>query len=228
MRKVLTIFVAITIILGVFTQLLLPGIATGTVESRLKKLLDTESVQAHVTSTPAVMMALGYIGSMDVQAERGRLGKVRTQLLHLTGRSVSLDPAMLAGGHLVIKDAEELRLEGVVSEANLQEYLEKNVKKLKNVEVKMTRDGVKAKAQIMIMGKNADVELEGAFVADDECIYLRTRRLEVRNSRLGKHLSLNLLEEFPIVDFNKINLPLSLEGVVHEDGRAIVRAVYRQ
>lgn len=227
MRKGLTISGIVIIILCVLSQLVLPVIASRTVASRLNVLLDTQDVKADISSVPALLLALGHIGSLDVTAEHGRLGKVRIESMHLTGDGVSLDLGELSSGRFAISSADRLELIGVVTEANLEEYLEKSVKKLKNAKVTMTPEGVRATGQLTLLGKAADVSLEGTFEAADEGIYLRTRRVQIKNSRLGRNLNMNLFTDFLIVDVNKIKLPLTADEVVMEKGRAIVRTSYR-
>jgi len=228
LRKGLTISAIVIIILCVLSQLLLPGIASRTVTTRLSTLLDTQEISAEVSSFPALLLGVGHLGSLEVTAQNGRLGKVRTKLLHLKGSNVSLDPAVVTGGHFALRDADELKLEGVVTEANLEEYLEKSVKKLKNAKVTLTKKDVFATGKVKLLGKEADVSLEGYFEAADEGIYLKTRRIQITNSRLGRQLDMNMFGDFLIVDVNKLNMPVSFDKVEQEDGQAIVYASYRR
>ena len=87
MRRDLTIFSLILIILIVFSQVALPPIAVRTMESRLASVSQAKSVQVHLQTTPAILILLGQLDQLDITAEQAMLGQVRVDSLRLSGRS---------------------------------------------------------------------------------------------------------------------------------------------
>ena len=83
LRKGLTIFSIIIIILIVFSQFFLVPIMEKTAETRLKNATQASTATVSLQTMPAALMLLGQLDTVDMKAENAMLGQVRVQELTL-------------------------------------------------------------------------------------------------------------------------------------------------
>ena len=224
MRKGLTIFSLILIILIVFSQLLLPTIAAKTLQSRLTMASKARAMQVQVSAMPAVLLLFGQIDQLDIAAEQAMLGQVRVDSLKLTGRNVSLPVDVMASGQLAVRAADELNLSAVVTADDLLELLQRKVDKLQNAEVTIAPELITVSGQAKILGRMADIRMEGQVLEEDGNIYFRMTKLDIKNAILGKALLGNFFGDIMLVDLKKLSLPVELDDVLQQDGQVVLTA----
>ena len=224
MRKSLTIFSLILIILIVFSQLLLPTIAAKTLQSRLTMASKARAMQVQVSAMPAVLLLFGQIDQLDIAAEQAMLGQVRVDSLRLTGRNVSLPVDVMVSGQLAVQAADELNLSAVVTADDLLELLQRKVDKLQNAEVTIAPELITVSGQAKILGRMADIRMEGQVLEEDGNIYFRMTKLDIKNAILGKALLGNFFGDIMLVDLKKLSLPVELDDVLQQDGQVVLTA----
>lgn len=207
-----------------FVELFLPTFASKTVESRLDTVLKTENTEASVHSTPAFLMFFGRFDTMDVSAKQAMLGDIRFSSLVLKGRGVNMPLSGLEDGKIEVNSADELVLTGIVTEADLADTLMRKVDKVEDVTVSMSPQRISADGKAKIMGFKADVHLEGVLLEDDNCLYFRMTRLDLKNALLGRALTGNLFGDIMLVDFRKMKLPVELDSVEQQKGQVTLTA----
>ena len=224
MRKGLTIFSLILIILIVFSQLLLPTIAAKTLQSRLTMASKARAMQVQVSAMPAVLLLFGQIDQLDIAAEQAMLGQVRVDSLKLTGRNVSLPVDVMVSGQLAVRAADELNLSADVTADDLLELLQRKVDKLQNAEVTIAPELITVSGQAKILGRMADIRMEGQVLEEDGNIYFRMTKLDIKNAILGKALLGNFFGDIMLVDLKKLSLPVELDDVLQQDGQVVLTA----
>ena len=203
------------------TQLLLPPLAGGLIEMRLKELTHTQEVKAMATSTPAIRMLMGDVGEVKIRTHNALLGDVKVSELTLDGEGVNI-PFMELKTGFKINGARRLIMTGTFTNEDLSYLIEKRFDSLKNVKVEIKPDLIRATGELSLGGK-AEVMLEGKVFSEKQSIYFHMTRFHVKNSLLGK-LGGSLFGDIEILDFNKLKLPVELDKVEQEDGRARVVA----
>ncbi len=226
MRKFLTIFLILFIILGVFVELVVPQIAEGTIQKEIMKKAASNDVQISLSSTPNALICLGNIDRVQGVLHDGRIGELSVSELTLDGEGVRIDlPTLISKNKLVLNSAKKLELNGIVTEDNLRELLSRKVEELENLEVKMTSEEVSASANLKIMGRTADVDLTGILLVDKGELYFRMNKLNIRNALFRNIEMDNYFGDIQITKPDTLPLGFRFEEVTMQDGKTFVKAV---
>ena len=225
MRKGLTIFSLLFIILIVFGQFVLPSLAEKTAQARITAGDRAAAAEVSLQSQPSILLLLGQIDAVKAKADGLRIGQVRLQQVTMEGRNIRVDvPAFIMDDELRVRSADALSFTGVIREDNIQELLQRRVDKLQNVQVKITRESIKASAQAKIMGRMADIDLEGTVVENDGGLYFHMTRLNIRNSVLGKASMGELFGDILLTKLTALPLKAQVDSVDMQDGQIVVTA----
>ena len=225
MRKGLTIFSLLFIILIVFGQFVLPSLAERTAQARI--MAGDRATAADVTlhSQPSILLLLGQIDMVKAKADGLRIGQLRLQQVTMQGRNVRIDvSSFLMDDELSVRSADELSFTGVIREDNIQDLLQRRVDKLQNVQVKITRGSIKATAQAKIFGRMADIDLEGTVFENDGGLYFHMTRLNIRNAVLGKTSMGELFGDILLTKLTALPLKAQVDSVDMQDGQIVVTA----
>ena len=95
MRKVLTIFLILFIILSVFAEIIIPRLAEGTLQKGIMKQAASNDVQISLDSSPRALICLGSIDTIRGVLHDGQIGELQVSELTLEGEDVQLDLPML-------------------------------------------------------------------------------------------------------------------------------------
>ena len=139
----------------------LPKIASGALDMALRNVLKTETVNVSARAFPACMMLFGRVGTIDAEAENGMLGNLRAAKLTLHGEGVQMPSDVLMNHNFAVTGADVLTLTGIVTEDDLADFLNRDIKEIQDAKVKITKEKVLADATAKIMGRSADVHIEG-------------------------------------------------------------------
>lgn len=224
MRKTLTFFVGILLVLLVALQIALPILAEKTLESKIGQALRATEVSADVSALPAPLLLLGHMDRVDISARDALLGEVRAAKLHLTGRDVDIPLDAVSKGQFVIKEAKELKIDGTLTAANLADLLRRQVDRLEDVTVTIEPSLAVAEGKAKIAGQTADIHVEGLVLEDDNRVYFRMTKLVLKNSLLGRAVIGNFFGDVEILDFRRLNLPVELDTVEMQDGQVVLTA----
>jgi len=226
LRKVLTIFLILFIILSVFAEILVPQWAESTLQKGIMNRTASNDVQISLDSSPRALICLGDIGTIRGVLHDGKIGELQVSELTLDGEGVRIDlPMLISDQKLLLKSAKKLEMHGIVTEDNLRELLSRKVERLENLEVKMTPEEVKATANIKFMGRMADVDLTGILLADNGDLYFRMKKLNIRNALLRHFQMDNYFGDIQITKPETLPLGFRFEEVTMQDGKTMVTAV---
>ena len=122
MRKGLTILGALFIIIIVFSETLLPWLASATLQTRMNQRLSTSDAQVAVDSRPGILLLRGQVQQLHAVAHQAKVGQVYFREISMSGENVRLRVGdLLQAGKVALQSADKLLLKGVVDEENLQE-----------------------------------------------------------------------------------------------------------
>ncbi len=202
----------------------LPKIASGALEIAIRNALKTETVDVRARTFPASRLLFGHIGDIDIEAENGMLGNLRAAKLTLHGECVQMPADVLLHNNFAITDADVLTLTGIVTEEDLADFLNRDIKEIKDAKVKITKDKVLADAVTKVMGRSAEVHIEGVFFIEDNMICLRLTNVTVKKVFFGRDLTANFFDRIDIYNFNRLNMPVELDEAIHGDGEVLLKA----
>ena len=224
MKKFLMIVGFLFLLLIGLAEAGLPRIASGALDMALRNALKTETVNVSARTFPACRLLIGHIGTIDIEAENGMLGNLRSAKLTLHGECVQMPPDVLLHHNFAITDADELTLTGIVTEDDLADYLNRDIKEINDAKVKITKEKVLADATTKVMGRSADVHIEGVFFIEDNTICLRLTNVQVKKVFFGRDLTANLFDRINLYNFDRLNMPVELDEAIHEDGQVVLKA----
>ena len=210
-------------LLLLFGETLLPACASMAAQTMLKER-GAESAEVTLDSAPGILLLLGQIDAVTVDAKGLRIGDLRMERVQLTGSGVRFSSRELFFDHRVhLISAKELKLTGAVSEDALRNLLAKRIDKLDNIKVTIDEDGVHATAEVKIFGRMADVVLEGRVVEDAQALYFHMTQLDVRNALIGKANLGDIFGDIQIAKLDALPLKTRIESVEHRKGAIVVR-----
>ena len=225
-RKGLTILVVFCIILVVSSFTLLPWLVTATLQTRLTQKLATNDVQVELASMPTCVLVLGQVDKMHIIAHPAQVGTASLSEVTLEGTHVMADiPAMLTSNQLQIRRANSLELRGIIDAEGMRRAIAGANDKLENVQVDISSERVLVTAQAKIMGKMADIELEGVVRGDYDGIYFDMTRLNIHTARLGTAKLGEMFGNITLAKRDKLPLGLRFDDVQQTDGAIIITAV---
>ena len=205
-------------------EAVLPKIGAGALEMAIRNALKTDTVEVSARTFPACMMLFGRIGNIDVTAQNGMLGNLRASTLTLHGEGVQMPADVLMNRNFAVTGADVLTLTGVVTAEDLADFLNRDVREIDDAKVTITKEKVLADATAKVMGRSADVHIEGVFFIEDNKIALRLTHVKVKKVFFGRDLTANFFERIDLYDFNRLNMPVELDEAVHEDGQVVLKA----
>lgn len=235
MKKFLTLMAILLAILIGFLEFVLPKTLSGILEEQITNSTGAQAVNLDLSSSPNFKIAAGIIDKIHGTASSGRLGEIDFKELSLDGEKISLDVKELLFPekeiptkdrmNKILQSAEKLEMHGIITEEDLKSYIATKVDRLENAEVKISPEEISATGQVKIMGRTADVDLAGKFIADDGDIYFQMTRLNVRNALL-RHVSLDrFLGDVKILESEKLPLGMKFDSVELREGEAVIAAV---
>ncbi len=235
MKKILLFFGILIALLALLAQFVLPQILTGMLREQVIRLTASQEVNLTLDSTPRFMIAAGKVDAVHCDASNGKIGDLETASLTLDGDNVKVDmPAILFGlkeGKRsfdideVLKSVGNVELKGTVTEDNLRDFLMKKFSQLEELTIKMTPDGINAVAKARVLGRAADVDLDGIVLADGGNLYFRATGFNIHNALL-RHVQLdNFFADLKIVDAEQLPLNLQFTAVEMQDGQTLLTAV---
>lgn len=224
MRKILTILGLLLILLVGLSQILLPTIAEKTLASRLSAALKTDRVTAEVSGASALLLPFGHIGHVELAAENAMLGEVRAARVTLVGDGVDLPIDRLTQGEFFVRRADYLRIDAQVTAEDLADLLRRKVDRAQNVTVEITPELVLMNGQVKIFGQTADIHIEGKVLEENNSIWFRMTRLDIKNALLGRAVTGNFFGDIELVDFARLHLPVELDTVRQGTGEVLLSA----
>lgn len=229
MGKRISILIGIVVLAAAFCQLLLPGIISGNLANRIKEAARAENVTANVRAMPGFMLLAGQMDNLDVVVDNAWLGDIQVSRLTLHGENLQVDYSALdSRDGSAIQSADNLELTGVITQQALQDMLVKKMEKVDNLHVQMDTDKISATGQVKLLGRMADITLEGKVLPENGGLYFHMTRLDIRNAVLGQAVLGNFFGDILIFDLYNSPIRAEIDDVQHQAGQVTIKAVRKE
>ena len=229
MGKRISILIGIVVLAAAFCQLLLPGIISGNLANRIKEAARAENVTANVRAMPGCMLLAGQMDNLDVMVDNAWLGDIQVSRLTLHGENLQVDYSALdSRDGSAIQSADNLELTGVITQQALQDMLVKKMEKVDNLHVQMDTDKISATGQVKLLGRMADITLEGKVLPENGGLYFHMTRLDIRNAVLGQAVLGNFFGDILIFDLYNSPIRAEIDDVQQQAGQVTIKAVRKE
>lgn len=229
MGKRISILIGIVVLAAAFCQLLLPGIIGGNLSNRIKEAARAENVTANVRAMPGFMLLAGQMDNLDVVVDNAWLGDIQVSRLTLHGENLQVDYSALdSRDGSAIQSADNLELTGVITQQALQDMLVKKMEKVDNLHVQMDADKISATGQVKLLGRMADITLEGKVLPENGGLYFHMSRLDIRNAVLGQAVLGNFFGDILIFDLYNSPIRAEIDDVQQQAGQVTIKAVRKE
>ena len=229
MGKRISILIGIVVLAAAFCQLLLPGIIGGNLANRIKEAARAENVTANVRAMPGFMLLAGQMDNLDVVVDNAWLGDIQVSRLTLHGENLQVDYSALdSRDGSAIQSADNLELTGVITQQALQDMLVKKMEKVDNLHVQMDIDKISATGQVKLLGRMADITLEGKVLPENGGLYFHMTRLDIRNAVLGQAVLGNFFGDILIFDLYNSPIRAEIDDVQQQAGQVTIKAVRKE
>ena len=229
MGKRISILIGIVVLAAAFCQLLLPGIIGGNLAHRIKEAARAENVTANVRAMPGFMLLAGQMDNLDVVVDNAWLGDIQVSRLTLHGENLQVDYSALdSRDGSAIQSADNLELTGVITQQALQDMLVKKMEKVDNLHVQMDTDKISATGQVKLLGRMADITLEGKVLPENGGLYFHMTRLDIRNAVLGQAVLGNFFGDILIFDLYNSPIRAEIDDVQQQAGQVTIKAVRKE
>lgn len=229
MGKRISILIGIVVLAAAFCQLLLPGIIGGNLANRIKEAARAENVTANVRAMPGFMLLAGQMDNLDVVVDNAWLGDIQVSRLTLHGENLQVDYSALdSRDGSAIQSADNLELTGVITQQALQDMLVKKMEKVDNLHVQMNADKISATGQVKLLGRMADITLEGKVLPENGGLYFHMTRLDIRNAVLGQAVLGNFFGDILIFDLYNSPIRAEIDDVQQQAGQVTIKAVRKE
>lgn len=229
MGKRISILIGIVVLAAAFCQLLLPGIISGNLANRIKEAARAENVTANVRAMPGFMLLAGQMDNLDVVVDNAWLGDIQMSRLTLHGKNMQVDYSALdSRDGSAIQSADNLELTGVITQQALQDMLVKKMEKVDNLHVQMDTDKISATGQVKLLGRMADITLEGKVLPENGGLYFHMTRLDIRNAVLGQAVLGNFFGDILIFDLYNSPIRAEIDDVQQQAGQVTIKAVRKE
>lgn len=226
MRRFGVVLAAVLVLLAAaFSQLVLPGLMEGRLGSLIQKELQAENVEVELQSLPGVQLLAGRADRIDITADGAQLGDIRVEKLTLHGENVQADfSALNKRDGSAIRSADRLELTGTITSQALQDMLEKKLDKVENLTASMDKDKLTASGQVKLIGRMADIHLEGRVLAKDGGLYFHMTQLDIKNAVFGQAVLGNFFGDILLFDMYNSPVRAEIDDVEQHDGYVVIRA----
>lgn len=225
MNKLTKVLIGAVVLAAVFCQLIIPGLVGKTISTKVKEATEAKNVTTHVSALPGFMLLTGQMDEVTIEADDARLGEVQLAKLTLQGKNLKADfSALDTKDGSVIKYADELQVTGVITQQALQDLLERKLEKVENIKTTMDKEKVQATGQLKILGRKAEVSIQGVVFAKKGSIYFHMTRLDIRNSLLGKAGINNFFGDIQLFTLHNMSERLDVDDVEMRDGSVVIKA----
>lgn len=229
MGKRISILIGIVVLAAAFCQLLLPGIIGGNLANRIKEAARAKNVTANVRAMPGFMLLAGQMDNLDVVVDNAWLGDIQVSRLTLHGENLQVDYSALdSRDGSAIQSADNLELTGVITQQALQDMLVKKMEKVDNLHVQMDADKISATGQVKLLGRMADITLEGKVLPENGGLYFHMTRLDIRNAVLGQAVLGNFFGDILIFDLYNSPIRAEIDDVQQQAGQVTIKAVRKE
>lgn len=234
MKKFLAVIVILLIAVGAFIQFAVPRALTNYLKDKVIHLTKAQEVTLSLDSLPNAKIAFGYVDSLHCEADNATIGELTLKQAVLDGTSIHIDVKELLlptdgisreeRTNRILKSAGSIELSGVITETALRDFLAQKVDQLKDPQVVMKPEGIRAAGKIKILGREADVQIGGKIVARDGDLYFQMNNLNIENAVLRRVNLDKFLHDFNLTERVKMPFGMQFRTVEMREGETFVTA----
>ncbi|MDU2063547.1 MAG: DUF2993 domain-containing protein [Sporomusaceae bacterium] len=224
-KKLLLLLFFLLVIFGGAAELLLPSWTAAYGAESLKELTGSEQVTLQTEKHPAILMLSGQFDTVKIDAKNAKLDKLTVSSMQAELKGLQLDMnSLLLQRRFTVQSVDTVNLKAVVTEKELAQFLDANVKGSKNATVTVKPDKITVSSQLSLGGLMAlSITLEGKIAADGQKIKFVTERFLLNHSPVG-NLGGSILTEIPLADTKKLPFGTTIQNIVNEDGQIVIYA----
>ena len=102
--------------------------------------------------------------------------------------------------------------------------LEKKLDKVEKLTASMDKDKLTASGQVKLIGRMADIHLEGRVLAKDGGLYFHMTQLDIKNAVFGQAVLGNFFGDILLFDMYNSPVRAEIDDVEQHDGYVVIRA----
>lgn len=227
MKKLLYVLIIMLVIVLVGLQFLLPPMLNQKVLDGINNTLNPASSQVVITSIPAAKLLIGKVDEIEADVTEAKLkdGLV-FKSIHLVAQDVGFNVASLySGKEFILDTVGSGKLEGVLTEDEINAYLAQKLDKMVDPEIRITPDEVALQGRVSIGGfLEGTVTATGTIEVKGNTIIFAPRRMSLNGTNLPSITSA-ILKEVPIYNFDNFPFPVSAKEVEAQKGSLHVTVV---
>ena len=229
MSKSLKYILVLLLLLAVALEMVLPTVVSHLVAQGMVKVTQSDNVTATLEKRPAFLMLGGSFDGVQLAACNVKTGRIAFHEMQVNLQQVQLNMGKLISQRQVeFQKLGDIQVRAVITQEEIARYLNQSVKGVKNAQVTITPEKVRAASGFSLGGfMNVNIGLEGHIAGDGQRIKFVTERFFVNNLQTGS-ISGATLTEIPLVDLNKLPFQVGVRSIVLEEGRVILHLDNRQ
>lgn len=234
MKKFLAVIVILLIAAGAFVQFAVPRALTNYLRDKVITLTKAQEVSLKLDALPDAKIALGYVDKIHCEADNATIGDLKLKQAVLDGTSIHINLKELIfptdgisreeHTNRVLQHANTLELSGVITEDALRDFIAQKVDQLKDPQVAMKPEEIRVAGKIKILGREADVQINGNIVARDGDLYLQMNSLNIENAVLRRVNLDKFMHDFNLTERVKMPFGLQFRMVEMREGETFVNA----
>lgn len=234
MKKFLAAIVVLLIAAGAFVQFAVPRALTNYLKDKVVQLTKAQAVTLSLDALPSAKMSLGYIDKIHCTADNATIGDLNLKQAVLDGTTIHIDIKELLlptdgisreeRTNRVLKSAGSLELSGLITEDALRDFLAQKVDQLKDPQVVMKPEEIRAAGKIKILGREADVQIGGKIVARDGDLFFQMNNLNIENAVLRRVNLDKFMHDFNLTERVKMPFGMQFRTVEMREGETFVTA----
>lgn len=229
MRRTISVIAGTIILVLVLGQLFLPALLGNRLASQLKDATNAENVDVSMTSFPAFRLLAGEMDSVHIVVDNAMLNDLQVTKLTLDGEKVQADfSAFSSHDGSAIRSADNLQMTGVITAEALQNLLIKRLDGVDELHATMDKEKVTASGQTKLLGRMADIHLEGTVLVKNGGLYFHMTQLDIRNAILGSAVVGNFFGDVLLFDFYNSPVHGEIVDVEQQDGQVVIQAELQQ
>ncbi len=219
MSRLIALIVAVVLIIVAPAAILSWELSVG-----LRRDLRARDAAVRVRAGPLGLVT-GRVGRLDFRAREAVLSGLDVSEVHGSLVGVTLDPAQAWRGHLVVRSATGGSVTVVVRDADLERHLI-STRGMRTARVRMDDGIVAINGTVVALNSAVDVAVRARLsVADRRHLVLRIAALTIGGVTIPADVG-NVLAAAvnPVLTAPQTPVPLTLTGVLVDNGRAVITA----
>lgn len=223
MNKSLKLVLIILILLVGLSEFLLPLAASLVLDRALNRAVPTKTLAVTARSFPGIRLAFGDFGSVRSTGVDARIGLLGVKEMQVEMEDARIDMGtLIANNRLVLRDVKDLQIMMKFTEKDLAEYMNKQVKEVKDATVAITPGKIEIKSGVDLGIIKFSLNVSGRIVGDDKNIRFVSDTLKFGGT--GGPSFGATIGEIVLVDLAQLPFKVGVRKVSMETGAVTIHA----